>query len=101
MKTTFFLFVLTVSLGVARAQDAGYGDYSYADAAEPAPAIVYEAPVVYAAPVVYQAPVVYYGPVFYGVPINYALNACAICGDYALRSTVTYIGVGHVAQMVP
>lgn len=102
MKTTFFLFVLTVSLGVAHAQDADYSDYS----TPPAPAVVYEAPVVYSAPVVYQAPVAYYGPVYYGMPMmamGCALNACsAACHDidYNARSTVTYIGGGHVSYQV-
>jgi hypothetical protein len=107
MKTTLFLFVLTVSLGAARAQDADYYDYS----SEPpvdyvAPAVVYNAPVVYAAPVVYNLPVVYNAPVYYGLPMmamGCALNACSsACNDYSYhaRSTVTYIGGGHVSYQV-
>jgi hypothetical protein len=94
MKTTFFLFLVTVSIGVARAQDEYYAD-DYSQDAAAAPAVVYEAPVTYAGPVVYQAPVVYYGPVFYGTPLGYALNACATCEDNAIQSTVTYIGGGQ------
>ena len=99
MKTTLFLFVLSISLGVARAQD--YSDYATEQpAAYPVPAVVYQAPVVYAAPVVYQAPVVYYAPVFYGTPMGNALNACAACEDTAARSTVTYIGGGQTRFQV-
>jgi len=102
MKTTLFLFLLTASLGVARAQDATYDASGYPSADYAAPAVVYEAPVTYAAPVVYQAPVVYYAPVFYGTPVSAALNACSACQDTAVRacqsiasrSTVTYIGGG-------
>ena len=102
MKTTFLLlFVVAVSLGVARAQDADYYDNStYAPADYQAPAVVYEAPVVYAAPVVYQAPVVYYAPVYYGAPMAYALNACAACENNAARSTVTFIGGGQARFQV-
>src|SRR5689334_16171787 len=98
MKTTLFLLVLTASLAAARAQDVYDSDYS--QDVTPAPAVVYEAPVTYTAPVVYQAPVVYYGPVFYGTPMSYALNACAACQDTAVRSTVIYIGGGHVRYQV-
>jgi len=108
MKTTLFLFVLTVSLGVARAQDAGYADYSDYSTAQAAdyqpPAVVYNAPVAYSAPVVYNMPVVYNAPVYYGLPMTAmgcALNACAAaCQDYSARSTVTYIGGGHVSYQV-
>jgi hypothetical protein len=112
MKTTLFLFVLTVSLGAARAQDADYYNYSdYSSDQTPAvvydaPAVVYNAPVVYAAPVVYNLPVVYNAPVYYGLPMmamGCALNACsAACNDYSFhaRSTVTYIGGGHVSYQV-
>jgi hypothetical protein len=108
MKTTFFLFVLTVSLGAARAQDADYSDYSsdQAPADYQAPAVVYNAPVVYSAPVVYNMPVVYNAPVYYGLPMmamSCALNACSsACNDYSYhaRSTVTYIGGGQVSYQV-
>jgi len=98
MKKTFFLFLLTASIGASRAQDV-YDDSDYAPAVA-APAVVYEAPVTYAAPVVYQAPVVYYGPVFYGTPMGFALNACSACEDCAVRSTVTYIGGGQTRFQV-
>ena len=103
MKTTLLLFVLTASLGIARAQDADYSDYAPAD--YQAPAVVYNAPVSYAAPVVYNMPVVYNAPVYYGLPMmamGCALNACnsACYNDYSARSTVTYIGGGHVAYQV-
>ena len=97
-KTTLFLLVLTASIGAARAQDAYDSDYPTAFV--PVPAVVYQAPVTYAAPVVYQAPVIYNAPVFYGTPLSYALNACAACQDTAARSTVTYIGGGHVGFQV-
>ena len=49
-------------------------------------------------------PVVYNAPVYYGLPMmamNCAMNACAsTCHDYSARSTVTYIGGGHVAYQV-
>lgn len=38
---------------------------------EPAPAVVYQAPVVYQVPVVYQAPVVYQTAVVYQAPVIY------------------------------
>ena len=98
MKKTLFLFVLTASIGAARAQD--YYDSDYPQQVVPAPAVIYEAPVTYAAPVVYQAPVIYYGPVFYGSPANCALNAYSACQDLAVRSTVTYIGGGQVRYQV-
>ena len=94
MKTTFSLLLLTVAIGVARAQDADYSEGP--PEGYPVPAVVYEAPVVYNAPVVYQAPVVYNAPVFYGMPMDYALNAYAACQDCAVRSTVLYIGGGNV-----
>lgn len=110
MKTTFFLFVLAISLGAARAQDADYSDnsdYSIEPATEyQAPAVVYNAPVTYAAPVVYNMPVVYNGPVYYGLPMmamGYALNACSsACNDYNYRSrsTVVYIGGSQVRFQV-
>jgi hypothetical protein len=102
MKTTLLLFVLTASLGVAQAQDADYSDYAPAESQ--APAVVYNAPVAYAAPVVYNMPVVYNAPVYYGLPtmaMSCAMNACAsVCHDYSARSTVTYIGGGHVSYQV-
>jgi len=98
MKTTLSLLVLTASIGAASAQDVYDSDYTQEVA--PAPAVVYEAPVTYAAPVVYQAPVIYYGPVFYGTPMSYAMNAYAACQDTAVRSTVIYIGGGHVRYQV-
>jgi len=100
MKTTFFLFLLAASIGVARAQDATCATGTCASDGYVAPAVVYQAQVTYAAPVVYQAPVVYYAPVFYGTPMSYALNACSACQDSAVRSTVTYIGGGHVGYQV-
>jgi hypothetical protein len=100
MKTTFFLFLLTASIGVAQAQDAPCTTGTCPSAGYAAPAVVYEAPVTYAAPVVYQAPVVYYAPVFYGTPVSYALNACSACEDNAVRSTVTYIGGGQTRFQV-
>jgi hypothetical protein len=102
MKTTLLLLVLTASLGAARAQDADYSDYASAE--DQAPSVVYNAPVAYSAPVVYNMPVVYNAPVYYGLPtmaMGCALNACAsACHDYSTRSTVTYIGGGHVAYQV-
>jgi hypothetical protein len=108
MKTTFFLLFLAASLGVAHAQDATYDDTStYATDSYVAPAVVYNAPVTYNAPVVYQAPVIYNAPVFYGTPMSYALNACSVCQDTAVRacqnvgrSTVTYIGGGSTRFQV-
>jgi hypothetical protein len=100
MKKTLLLFLLTASIGAARAQDA-YDNSDYAPADTAAPSVVYEAPVTYAGPVVYQAPVVYYGPVFYGTPVGYALNACSACEDTAIQSTVTYIGRGVRYQVSP
>lgn len=101
MKTTLLLFLVTVSIGAARAQDAYDYDSDYSTPAVAVPAVVYEAPVTYAAPVVYQAPVIYYAPVFYGAAMSCALNACAsACYDTAPRSTVTYIGGGHVSFQV-
>src|ERR1700743_3967923 len=93
MKTTFLLFLLTVSIRLARAQDAAYStdqpDYVI-------PAVVYNAPVMYNAPVVYNAPVIYNAPVYYGTPAACALNTCAALQNNAVLSTVTYIGGGHV-----
>jgi hypothetical protein len=106
MKTTLFLFVLTVSLGAARAQDADYSDYSNETPADyQVPAVVYNAPVIYSAPVVYDIPVIYNAPVYYGqmMAMGSALNACAsACNDfsYRARSTVTFIGGGHVSYLV-
>jgi hypothetical protein len=105
MKATLFQFVLTVSLGMARAQDADYSDYStYPPEDYQVPAVVYNAPVVYAAPVVYNAPVIYNAPVYYGLPMmamGCALNACSsVCQNYGPRSTVTYIGGGQVRFQV-
>jgi hypothetical protein len=100
MKTTLFLFVLSVSLGAARAQDADYYDYSDYSS-DQTPAVVYDAPAV-----VYNLPVVYNAPVYYGLPMmamGCALNACSsACNDYSYhaRSTVTYIGGGHVSYQV-
>jgi hypothetical protein len=107
MKTTLFLFVLAVSLGAARAQDADYSDnsdYSTDTSAYQEPAVVYNAPVTYAAPVVYNMPVIYNAPVYYGLPtfaMGCAMNACSTFQDsYRGRSTVVYIGGGHVAYQV-
>jgi hypothetical protein len=100
MKTTAFLFLLMVSIGAAQAQDADYSNDEPADDTV-IPAVVYNAPVVYTAPVVYNAPVAYYAPVYYGLPAaSCALNACAAIQDNVARSTVTYIGGGHVSFQV-
>lgn len=101
MKATLFLLLSVASLGVARAQDAGYvaDQPEYAAPAVPIPAVVYEAPVVYAAPVVYQAPVIYNAPVFYAAAMAAAPFGCyggaAACTPPPV-STVTYIGGGQV-----
>jgi len=111
MKTTLLLFVLTAAIGVARAQDADYSeysDYSTDASAYQEPAVVYNAPVTYAAPVVYNMPVVYNAPVYYGglpmMAMGYAMNAMNACSSYQDcnrgRSTVTYIGGGHVSYQV-
>jgi hypothetical protein len=102
MKTTAFLFLLMVSIGAARAQDADYSND------EPVgypvmPSVVYNAPVIYNAPVVYNAPVAYNAPVYYGLSAaNCAFNACAALQNNCNvgRSTVTYIGGGHVSYQV-
>jgi len=98
MKTTLLLFLVTVSIGAARAQDAYDSDYP--TAVVPVPAVVYQAPVTYAAPVVYQSPVIYYGPVFYGNAISCAVNAYAAAARCQARSTVTYIGGGPTRYQV-
>jgi hypothetical protein len=105
MKTIFYLFLFTVGIGVARAQDATYAAGQPADYQAPAvvpivvPTVVYQAPVVYLAPVVYQGPVAYYAPVFYAPPPVVCAPQPA-CDDLANRSTVTYIGGGHVSFQV-
>ena len=116
MKTIFYFFLFTVSLGVARAQDATYPAAQPSD--YPVPAVVYQVPVVYTAAVVYQMPVVYNAPVYFVPPIGYAPAgyapaACGLvscvpatcaptvrCDDRATRSTVLYIGGGHVRYQV-
>jgi hypothetical protein len=104
MKTIFYLFLFTVGIGVAQAQDVPCATGQPADCQPAAvipvavPTVVYQAPVVYLAPVVYQGPVVYYAPVYYAPQV-----ACAprpACDDLASRSTVTYIGGGHVRFQV-
>jgi len=100
-KTTLFLLFLTASIGAARAQDAYGYDSDYSAAAVAVPAVVYNAPVTYMAPVAYNAPVIYNAPVFYGTAMSCALNACAAaCYDTSVRSTVTYIGGGHLGFQV-
>lgn len=115
MKKIIELFVLSVSITVAHAQDAVVTEPVQAldgqvpvatvpapeavDAApEAVPTVVYTTPVVYTAPVVYQAPVAYYAPVSYN---NY--NVAPPCApaptccqrDCGPVSTVVYIGGGH------
>jgi hypothetical protein len=115
MKTIIQLFVLSVSIAAARAQDAVITQTSPvldgqvpiatvpapdAVAQEPvaAPTVVYSTPVVYTAPVVYQAPVAYYAPVSYN---NYnVMPRCATASSDCRRdcgpvSTVVYIGGGN------
>ena len=98
MKTTLLTILLTATAGVALAQDAQYPDYQ--PAAYVVPAVVYQAPVIYTAPVLYQAPVIYNAPVYYGTPASCALNACSACQDFAVRSTVAYIGGGRTRYQV-
>lgn len=100
MKKILYLFLFTVSIAVARAQDAAY------PASQPVeglvPAVVYQAPVMYAASVVYQMPVVYNAPVYYVTP-TVAPVACAPvapCPEPPARSTVLYIGGGQVRYQV-
>lgn len=114
MKKIIELFVLSVSITVARAQDAVITEpvqaldsqvpvatvpapEVIAPAPEAAPTVVYTTPVVYTAPVVYQAPVAYYAPVSYNnynvaPPCESAPSDCQRdCGPV---STVVYIGRG-------
>jgi hypothetical protein len=110
MKTTILsLFLLTVSLAAARAQDIAIPVSPIAGYPVAVPSVVYQMPVVYNAPVVYQVPVVYMAPVYYGAP---AVAACpapacapiacapAPCQERAPRSTVLYIGGGSVRYQV-
>ena len=100
MKTILPLFLLAVSIAVARAQD------EYANAGQPAdapsPTIVYETPTIYTGQVIYQAPVVYNAPVVYETPpvVPVALapvvpDALACQTECEPASTVVYIGGGH------
>lgn len=125
MKTILSIFLLTVSIGFAQAQDAVPIDQPMPGPAVFVPAVVYQAPVFYAAPVVYQAPVTYTAPVYYltgaaaatiascvapavcAPPVCAAPAPCGpvcppelLCAAYheecAPRSEVIYIGGGHV-----
>lgn len=104
MKTIFYLFLFAIGIGITRAQDVPYeagqpADYQPAAVIPVAvPTVVYQAPVVYLAPVVYQGPVAYYAPVFYAPPVPCPPRRA--CDDWSNRSTVTYIGGGHVGYRV-
>lgn len=116
MKSILPLFVLAISLGAVRAQEAASEPVPATDYQAPAeayaepvavatPAVVYDAPVVYNAPVAYQAPVVYNAPVYYAAPVAVAspVVSCpppAPCYYRPARSTVVYIGGGHVSYQV-
>ncbi|HLX70433.1 MAG TPA: hypothetical protein VKV04_12470 [Verrucomicrobiae bacterium] len=115
MKKIIELFVLSVSIAVAHAQDAVITEPVQAvdnqvpvatvpaqDVAAPepvaAPTVVYSTPVVYTAPVVYQAPVAYYAPVSYNnynVAPRAARASCDYQQDCSPVSTVVYIGGGQ------
>lgn len=113
MKKIIELFVLSVSIAAAHAQDAVITEpaqavdgevpvvtvsASDAVASVTAPTVVYAAPVVYTAPVVYQAPVAYYAPVSYNnytVAPGCATASCDHQRDCGPVSTVVYIGSGQ------
>ena len=114
MKKIIELFILSVSIAVAHAQDAvitepvQVADSQVPIATAPAPEVVapvaasptviYSTPVVYTAPVVYQAPVAYYAPVSYNnynVGPRCAPKACDRQRDCSPVSTVVYIGGGN------
>jgi hypothetical protein len=117
MKKIIELFLLSVSIAVAHAQDAVITEpvqaldgqvpvitapapEVVASASAPEPTIVYSTPVVYTAPVIYQAPVAYYAPVSYNnynVAPHCAPKSCDHQRDCGPVSTVVYIGGGHTS----
>ena len=112
MRRTIELFVLSVSIVVAHAQDTVITepvqalDSQAPVATIPAPEVAVPAPevaapvVVYSTPVVYTAPVAYYAPVSYNnynVAPHCAPKSCDHQRDCGPVSTVVYIGGGHTS----
>jgi hypothetical protein len=112
MRRTIELFVLSVSIVVAHAQDTVITepvqvlDSQAPVATIPAPEVAVPAPEVAAPVVVYSTPVVYTAPVAYYAPVSYNnYNAAPRCApkpcddqrDCGPVSTVVYIGGGHTS----